>query len=165
MAASPEGVIGKDNNLLWNHPDELAYFKQTTKGQVIIMGRKTFEALPASVFLERTAIVFSKNHPLATRINHQAVSNLDDFREVVKSLNNQQFFMVGGAQIAHLFFKENLLTEFFLTKINQSYLGDTYLDFNFFANWPEEIINSSANYTIMKLTNPNGGQNEFFTTT
>ena len=53
---------------------------------------------------------------------------------------------------------ENLITEFILTKINKSYLGDTNLNLAFFENWSKEILNSNDNYTIMRLI-PNYLQN------
>ena len=44
--------LGKDNNLIWHFKDDMAFFKETTTGSSIIMGRKTFESLPKS--LKRT---------------------------------------------------------------------------------------------------------------
>ena len=46
VAVAENGVIGKDNQLIWSIPEDLAYFKQRTTGHVIIMGRKTLESLP-----------------------------------------------------------------------------------------------------------------------
>ena len=46
VAVAENGVIGKDNQLIWHIPEDLAYFKQRTTGHVIIMGRKTLESLP-----------------------------------------------------------------------------------------------------------------------
>jgi dihydrofolate reductase len=61
MAATNEGVIGKGNALPWNYPEELEHFRSTTHGHTIIMGRKTYEALPEGIFSSRKAIIFSKN--------------------------------------------------------------------------------------------------------
>ena len=46
VAVAENGVIGKDNQLIWRIPEDLTYFKQRTTGHVIIMGRKTLESLP-----------------------------------------------------------------------------------------------------------------------
>ena len=46
MAATNEGVIAKGNVLPWNYPEELDHFRSTTDGHNIIMGRKTYEAMP-----------------------------------------------------------------------------------------------------------------------
>ena len=46
FARARNGVIGKDNTLPWHLPEDLAHFKQTTLGQPVVMGRKTWESLP-----------------------------------------------------------------------------------------------------------------------
>lgn len=46
VAVAANGVIGRDNQLIWRIPEDLAYFKKRTTGHVIIMGRKTLESLP-----------------------------------------------------------------------------------------------------------------------
>jgi len=154
MASDPQGVIGNDSGMLWNYPNEIQYFKQITKHEIIVMGRKTFVATPPSLFVDRTSIVFSKNHPLKNSIEHRVVSSLEDFISLIPSLVNQKIFMIGGAELAHLFLEKNLITEFLLTKIHKSYLGNIHLNLNLFKNWSEEIIDSTPNYTITKLKNP-----------
>ena len=42
------GVIGKDNGLLWHLPEDMRFFRQTTLGRPVIMGRKTWDSLPAA---------------------------------------------------------------------------------------------------------------------
>ena len=46
VAVAANGVIGKDNQLIWRIPEDLKYFKERTTGHVIIMGRRTLESLP-----------------------------------------------------------------------------------------------------------------------
>jgi len=46
-ARARNGVIGKDNQMPWHLPEDLAHFKRTTLGQPVIMGRKTWDSLPA----------------------------------------------------------------------------------------------------------------------
>ncbi len=157
MAVTPEGVVGDDNGLPWNYPGELDHFRQTTKGHVIVMGRKTFEKMPSNLFQDRTPIVFSRNHPLNVTITHQAVASLEVFIPLAKSCLGQKIFMIGGAEIAHLFLNTGLIREFLLTKIHKSYKGNTYIDLKFLNDWPGEIINSTPDYTITHLKNPNGG--------
>src|SRR5574343_1450638 len=45
-AVARNGVIGKDNTLIWNIPEDMAHFKALTSGQTVVMGRKTWESLP-----------------------------------------------------------------------------------------------------------------------
>ena len=46
-ARARNGVIGKDNQMPWHLPEDLAHFKRITLGQPVIMGRKTWDSLPA----------------------------------------------------------------------------------------------------------------------
>ena len=46
VAVSENGVIGKDNDLIWNLPNDMRLFKETTMGHHVIMGRKNFESIP-----------------------------------------------------------------------------------------------------------------------
>ena len=46
VAVSENNVIGKDNDLIWNFPKDMKYFKDTTEGHFVIMGRKNFESIP-----------------------------------------------------------------------------------------------------------------------
>ena len=45
-AIGKNNELGKDNNLIWHLPNDLKFFKETTTGKTIIMGRRTFESLP-----------------------------------------------------------------------------------------------------------------------
>ena len=46
VAVSENGVIGKDNDLIWHLPKDMKFFKDTTMGHHVIMGRKNFESIP-----------------------------------------------------------------------------------------------------------------------
>ena len=46
VATSNNNVIGKNNDLIWHMPNDMKFFKDTTKGHHVIMGRKNFESIP-----------------------------------------------------------------------------------------------------------------------
>ncbi len=75
FARARNGVIGRDNTLPWHLPEDLAHFKQTTLGQPVIMGRKTWDSLPP------------KFRPLPGRTN------------IV--VTRQSAWQADGAQVAH----------------------------------------------------------------
>ena len=56
-AVAENGVIGKDNDLIWHLPEDMAYFMRTTTGHHVIMGRKNYESIP------------EKYRPLPRRLN------------------------------------------------------------------------------------------------
>ena len=62
VAVAENGVIGKDNDLIWNLPKDMQYFKETTLGHHVIMGRKNFESIPEKYrpLPNRTNIVVSR---------------------------------------------------------------------------------------------------------
>ncbi|WP_251422761.1 dihydrofolate reductase [Veillonella agrestimuris] len=119
VAVAQNGVIGKDNSLIWHLPNDLQFFKKTTNGHVIIMGRRTFESLP---FLlpnrEHWVITKSKgfNAPEGVRI----FSSPQEAYEAAQSLD--MAFVIGGAQI----YKEFLpyVDRMYITEVLQEFDGD-----------------------------------------
>ena len=154
MAATNEGVIAKGNVLPWNYPEELDHFRSTTDGHNIIMGRKTYEAMPQGIFSSRKAIIFSKNPKELDAKPGIFVKSLEEYFDVIQGLGeDEKIFMIGGAEIAHLFLKHKLISSFILTRIHRLYSGDTYLDLNYFKGWRKTVLKSSPHYTILQLTN------------
>ena len=154
MAATNEGIIAKGNALPWNYPEELEHFRTTTDGHTIIMGRKTYEALPEGIFSSRKAIIFSKNPKLFSAKPGIFVKSLKEYFDIIHGLDkDEKIFMIGGGEIAHLFLKHQLISSFILTRIHRSYSGDTYLDLKHFKGWRETVLKSNSNYTILQLTN------------
>ena len=92
-AMSLNRVIGDGNKIPWHLPEDFKWFKQTTLGHVLVMGRKTFESIGRPL-PGRETIVLSRagwSHP-----GVQTVASLDE----VKSLaGERQVFICGGAQI------------------------------------------------------------------
>lgn len=154
MAATAQGVVGKNNNLPWNFPGDLDFLRNMTKGHVVIMGRKTFETIPTKFLSERIPIIFSRNNDLKIEQGHVVRSLEECFYLIKNSYNEAQIFMIGGAKIASLFFEKNLLSSFFLTKIHYPYPGDTYIDMGNFKTWTEKVIIATPDYTIVQLKNP-----------
>ena len=62
VAVDKNWAIGKNNKLMWSIPADMKYFRETTKGNIVIMGRKTLESFPQGQPLKnRTNIVITKN--------------------------------------------------------------------------------------------------------
>jgi dihydrofolate reductase len=153
MAATGEGVIAANHQLPWCYPDELAHFDQTTRGQVMIMGMKTYLTTPKHLLHNRQLIVLSKDPLMAASPTTSFVSSIDDCLTVAqKTCPTRKLFMIGGAEIAHQFLEKNLATRFLLTKIHHSYPGDTYLNLSYFESWSQETIETNADYTIVSLS-------------
>ncbi|TNK93943.1 dihydrofolate reductase [Wolbachia endosymbiont of Leptopilina clavipes] len=145
MAVDPNGVIGINNDLPWRYPSEFKHFCQVTDKQIIVMGRKTFETVPQSILKNRTPIVFSRNKCFNRGPKCTVVSSMQEFLSIQSS---SQVFVIGGAQIAHLFLEHNLISEFIITEIHKPYKGDTYLNLAFFDGWNKTILVRTEDYTI-----------------
>ncbi|MDG7056033.1 MAG: dihydrofolate reductase [Wolbachia endosymbiont of Meromenopon meropis] len=156
MAIDPKGTIGINNKLPWHYPNDLKHFYQLTDKQVIIMGRKTFETMPKNMLKDRVSIVFSRNKLINSYYNNKdvrciVISSMREFLSIQSSLNCSKSFMIGGAQIAHLFLKHNLISQFIITKIHKFYKGDVYFDLTLLNRWNETIIVKTKDYTIYRL--------------
>ena len=153
MACDPNGLIGQDGHLPWHYPDELEHFRALTQGQTLIMGRKTFESLPNALLSDRHYIVFSKGKNNAADARILFVNSIDACLQAISLLESDICYMIGGGQIAELFFAENLLTEFILTQIKKQYAGDVFLP-TAILNWPHTPIKQTADFSINHYFNP-----------
>lgn len=133
----------------WHYPSELDHFRQVTDKQVIVMGRKTFETIPQNIL---KPIVFSRNKlsPCFNKgIECTIVSSMQEFLSIQSS---SKVFMIGGAQIAHLFLEYDLISEFIITEIHRPYEGDVYFNLTLLDRWNKTILTKTKDYTICKLT-------------
>jgi len=117
-----EKVMGKDNALPWHLPGDLKFFKSTTLGHRIIMGRKTFDSIGAKVLPKRENWVLSRSD---VSIQTDAVffrSKEDVLRQLKKSGEAKKTFIIGGAEVFKIFWPE--IDEIFVTWVEDSYEGD-----------------------------------------
>jgi len=112
-------VIGKDGTLPWRLPEDLKFFKKTTLGHPILMGRKTFDSI-GKPLPGRRNIVLSR-----TMASREGVEVIHELRELDSLCQpDEEVFLIGGAQLF-----ETLLPEcagLYLTWIEHPYEGDTY---------------------------------------
>ena len=159
MAATPDGIVGKGSGLPWNYAKELEHFRKTTEGQVMVMGRKTFDSCPPALFKQKP-IVFSKtihSSKLCT-----VVGSIEEFLHHLEIINCDKIFMIGGAAIAEFFLKNNLISEFIFTKVHKNYEGDSSMDLKLLDNWHQMLLTKTKDYTIYRLTNPKGDVYEIY---
>lgn len=95
-AAAEDNALGKDNDLLWNLPDDFKRFKKLTTGHKIIMGRKTFESFPKPL-PNRTHIIITRDPEYTVAFDScQVVHSLEDALNLV---GNEIAFIIGGGEI------------------------------------------------------------------
>ncbi len=120
VAKAKNGVIGKDNQLIWHLSDDLKRFKALTMGHPIIMGRKTFESLP-KVLPGRTHYVLTGNRNYKVP---EGVLLFHDAKELLAALPEGENFLIGGARM----YEELLpyVDTLYITEIEKDYEGDAY---------------------------------------
>ena len=90
VAVSENNVIGKDNDLIWNFPKDMKYFKDTTEGHFVIMGRKNFESIPHKFrpLPNRTNIIVTRNKNYSAE-NCLVTNSLREAVNVAKKNNEE----------------------------------------------------------------------------
>ena len=94
VATDAANGIGIRNTLPWRLPEDLAFFKRTTTGHAIIMGRKTFESIGRPL-PNRRNIVVSRNPAW----RHEGVESASSLAAAVQLAGDGPAFIIGGAQI------------------------------------------------------------------
>lgn len=127
VAVSENEVIGKDNTLLWNFPEDTAYFKKRTTGKIMIMGRKTFDSFKKPL-PKRFHIVISRSSTDASDENVKFVSSLPEAYTLAEKMTlsgawPEEVMIIGGGEI----YRESLkdVDFIYLTRIPGSFSGDT----------------------------------------
>ena len=98
VAASDNNAIGKKGELPWYQQEDLKYFKKTTFGKPVIMGRKTFESLGKQL-PGRLNIVLTKNDEFTVPDGVLQYASLEDAIERVEKEPSEECFIIGGGKI------------------------------------------------------------------
>jgi dihydrofolate reductase len=100
VAVSEDWGIGKDNELLWHIPEDLKRFKRLTKGNTVIMGKKTWESLPNKPLPGRQNIVLTD---IAGETIDNSVTAYSINDALSKCNQDSEIFIIGGGSIYHQF--------------------------------------------------------------
>lgn len=97
VAAAEDNAIGNRNEMLWHLPDDFKFFKETTLGHPVVMGRKTFQSLGRPL-PKRPNIVISRQEGFVAE-GAQVVSSLNDALQLAKTLTETEVMVIGGGEI------------------------------------------------------------------
>lgn len=120
-AVAENGVIGKDNQLLWRLSNDLKRFKQLTLDHTIVMGRNTFASLGYKPLPGRKNVVLTRQN-CDNQSNVIFVRNKKQVFEVCK--DDEKLFIIGGGQVYDLFLED--ATKLELTQVKTTIEGDTF---------------------------------------
>ena len=119
VAIAQNGTIGHNNALLWHIKEDMRFFRTTTSGHPVIMGRKTFESLGCKPLPKRTNIVISRSER-----EYEGALLAHSLEEAVRMAgDDSEIFIIGGAQI----YKEalSIADRLYITRVERDYEGET----------------------------------------
>lgn len=148
VAVDKNWAIGCDNKLLVSIPADMKFFRETTSGHVVVMGRKTLETFPNGLPLKnRTNIVLTANKDYNGK-GAIVVHSMDELMEELKKYDSDDIYVVGGGKIY-----EQMLPycdTVHVTKIDHAYEADTWFP-NLDADEAWEVTADSEEQTYFDL--------------
>ena len=124
VAVDENWAIGNRNKLLVSIPADMKFFREMTKGNVVVMGRKTMESFPGGQPLKkRTNIVLSRDESYQVK-DAVVVHSLEELLEQLKSFPEESIYVIGGESIYRQFLP--YCTTAHVTSIDYTYDGDAY---------------------------------------
>lgn len=154
VAADENFGIGKDNQLMWHLPNDLKFFKNTTLGHHMIMGRKTYESI-GKPLPGRTSVIVTRNKSYQVE-GCIVVHSMEEAIKVAEKSGETEAFVIGGAELINdaVSFADII----YLTEVKATFDADVFmkpLDKN---QWKEEKREEHSkddkhayDYTFVKL--------------
>ncbi len=142
IAAMAENrVIGNGNAIPWHLPEDFKFFKQTTMGHVLLMGRKTFESIGRPL-PGRDTVVLSRSG-----FSHAGVQIVANLNDLVTPADNRLVFICGGAEI----YAQTLskCSDLYLTHVKRTVEGDAFFPEFEHLFEPVETLQDNADFRIV----------------
>ena len=148
-AADENWGIGKNGGLLAHISGDMKYFRETTKGKIVVMGRKTLEGLPGGQPLgNRINVVLSENP--AYKIKGAVVChNIDEALEYLKQFSSEDIYVIGGESIFRQFLP--YCNTVYLTHIDYEYDADVKFPVNLWKSQEWEMVEEGEEQTCFDL--------------
>ena len=119
VAIAQNGTIGDKNSLLWHIKEDMRFFRTTTSGHAVIMGRKTFESLGSKPLPKRTNIVITRSD-----VKFEGALTAHSLEEAIAMAEgDEEIFIMGGAQIYAI--AMDVADRMYITRVERDYEGDT----------------------------------------
>ena len=152
VAMDKERGIGKNNDLMWHLPADMKFFKETTSGHIVLMGRKNWDSIP-----DRFRPLPGRENAVLTRNESFTVEGAKVFNSIESCLEHYKndertFFVIGGGEIYSMALDLNCVDEMYITHVDAEYGADTFFPkFNEdnwticeIMSWPKDEKNEAA---------------------
>ncbi|HCM82369.1 MAG: Dihydrofolate reductase [Candidatus Gottesmanbacteria bacterium GW2011_GWB1_44_11c] len=140
--------LGKNNKLLWDIPEDMAWFKEITKGHPVIMGKNTFLSI-GHPLPHRVNIVITRD-PLFQEAGVTIAHSFEEAINIGKATGNNELFIIGGAKLYSQ--AVPIADKLYITKVDALRPdADTFFpeyESRFTKKEYEKTIHSSSGYTI-----------------
>jgi dihydrofolate reductase len=130
VAMDQNQLIGKNNQLPWRLPADLAFFKRVTMGSPIIMGRKTYESIGRPL-PGRKNIILTRSPDFHVD-GCEVIHSMEEIKKLLKS-SDDELFLIGGSELFNQLLHE--ANKLYITYIDHEFGGDTYFPKFDLANW------------------------------
>lgn len=159
------GAIARDGQLMYHIKSDLKNFRTQTLGNVVIMGRKTFESLPGSNPLSgRVNIIMTRDRNYSIPVTDEEVYIVHSVTEAVELceafFQDRELFVIGGSEVYNGFLEAGLIDEMRLSIVKDDADGDTYFpDIESIA--PCSMKWRTYYKSMAQVTNFNGVENTY----
>jgi dihydrofolate reductase len=141
VAMDLERGIGKNNDLMWHLPADMLFFRQTTLGHVVVMGRKNYESIPEKYrpLPERENVVLTRNTDYQAE-DCLVFNSLESCLNHYKNEENKTVFIIGGGEIYKMALELNCIDEMYISHINKAYSADTFFPEFDLKEWKVQTV-------------------------
>ena len=137
--------IGKNNDLMWHLPSDMRFFKETTLGHVVVMGRKNYESIPEKYrpLPKRENAVLTRNKSYVAD-DCKVFHSLEECLKYYEAEEDRKVFIIGGGEIYRQALEMNAVDEMYISHINHSFGADTFFPSFDLKGWTVETILEQA---------------------
>jgi|13_taG_2_1085334.scaffolds.fasta_scaffold122630_2 dihydrofolate reductase len=125
FACDDDWGIGKDGGLPWSNAMDLRWFKETTLGNVCVMGRKTYESLPSPLSLRDNVVISSTLTEIPRGFLYQGTPS-EVWGDIKEKFDGRKIWVVGGSQTFTAVLDD--IEEIWISRISGTHECDTFLD-------------------------------------
>jgi len=140
-ALSENGVIGSGNRIPWHLPEDFRFFKATTMGHVLVMGRKTFESIGRPL-PGRETVVLSR-----AGFRHAGVTVITGLEQLAGATGGRRVYVCGGAEIYRQLLPH--CTDLYLTHVKRTVEGDAWFPPYEHLFEPVETLQDNSDFRIV----------------
>jgi dihydrofolate reductase len=173
VATDINNGIGRNNSIPWRHNEDMRKFKLLTQGNVVVMGRRTWESLPVRPLSNRVNIIISttlKDSDFRDGKEDVVVfPSIDQMIRFRRGLPfgdkwyNKEWFIIGGATLYNYFLTNQIFLEFiYRTRINTDYNCDTFLkkepDDSAMSGWKTILLKEWNDATYFEMEKKKNNQ-------